>query len=139
MIVRDPLGEQASVKAALAPLGSRSPLHGKVSWRVAFWVPLPPGHRKRTRDPRRKSVVPDAQPFELEALRDGVIEEVVMDVDLPADTPERFRDRILSEGWERLARHRLGAPSPVRPHAPVIVSGEMAKREFERRAIGRVG
>jgi hypothetical protein len=135
MIVRDPLGEQKSVKNALAPFGSSSPLHGKVSWRVAFWVPLPPGHAKRTRNVNRRSIVPDVRDFELDAIRDGAIEEVVLEVDLAADTPDHFRERIMLEAWERLAKHRLGGVSPVRPEAPVIVSGEIAAREFERRKL----
>lgn len=135
MIVRDPMGDQASVLNALAPLGSRSPLHGKVSWRVAFWVPLPPGHKKRTRDPARRSIVPDVQGFELEAIRDGAIEEVVLEVDLAADTPEHFRDRILLEGWDRLVKSRMGVV-PVKAGKPLIVSPDIAAREQRRRAIG---
>jgi hypothetical protein len=142
MILRDPLYEQKSVLLSLAPLGSSSPVHGKVAWRLAFWIPLPPGHKKRTKDEARKSAVPDASPAELQAIRDGVLQEIHMEVDLPADTPEHFRDRLFMQAWENLALHRAGIPmaiikarDPACHDRPILVSGEMAAREFDRRSL----
>lgn len=133
MLIGAGMGELAA--AQLSGLGSRSPMHGHVSDRLVFWIPLPPGHPKRTRDDARKSVVPDVRDFELRALRDGAIEEVVMENRIPLDLPEELRSRAAIEAWERLTKSRMGV-LPTRGAAPLIATPEAAAREQRRRAIG---
>lgn len=134
IIVAKGIYESPEVMDGLARHGAEHLVANKVTYKVVFWVPLPPGHPKRKRDLARGTVVPDAIAHEIAALRDGAIEEVVLNVDLPADTPDVFRDRIMREAWERLARHRMGAV-PVVAADPIIVSGEVAAREFKRRSL----
>jgi hypothetical protein len=135
--------EQPSAAPALAALGTRSPLFGKVTYRVAFWVPLPPDKLPKLatakRDPSRTSIVQDVQPNELAAIRDGVIEEIVLEVTLPLAPPvgathEEARDRTMIEGWSRLARHRLGF-APKKPTAPLMASDAVRARDFKNRRL----
>lgn len=143
IIVDKGMGEQPGGVAALSRLGSRSPLAGKVTYRVAFWVPLPPDKLPKLatvkRDPARASIVQDVQPNELAAIRDGAIEEIVLEVTLPLEPPvgathEEARDRTMIEGWNRLARHRLGF-TPKKPRAPGIASESVLARDFENRRL----
>lgn len=135
MLIAKGIEEDVTVRASLAKHGALGLVLGQISYKCVFWVPLPPGHPKRTRDASRKSVVPDVRDFELEAIRDGVVEEVVMNAPFKSDIADDLRDRMMVEAWENLTRHRL------RQHVPhtggvIITPGELPKREFERRSLG---
>jgi hypothetical protein len=137
------MGEQPEGVAALARLGSRSPLHGMDSYRVAFWVPLPPGHPKATRDVTRSSVVPDVSPLELQAIRDGAVEEVVLEWSCEKAAPQEWRARAMKAAWWNLARHRAGGKTTRQAAAPVIAlpngsprgPEQLAARDYENRKL----
>jgi hypothetical protein len=139
MLVRKGLEEEASVQTALASNGLQHLTAKQISYKCVFWIPLPLDHRKRTKDLTRGSIVPDVLPFELAALRDGVIEEVVMNAPFPDDTPDAQRDMMMTAAWERLYRHRWGQVGLVPPEpgikAPTIIGAELEQREQQRRSI----
>jgi len=134
MLIAKGIEEDGSVRASLARHGALDLVAGQISYKCVFWVPLPPGHRKRTRDDSRRSVVPDVRDFELLAIREGVIEEVVMNAPFPADTPDELRDRMMVAAWENLTRHRLGL-HVANTERPIITPGELPAREFQRRSL----
>jgi len=101
-------------------------------YRCIFWVPRRPG--TWVRNDTRKSVVPDAWPHELEALRDGAIEEVELEVGFPHDLPEELRDKALVQAWENLAKSRLGYV-PGGLVLPELVSEVVAEKDFKRRTL----
>lgn len=139
MLVRKGIEEEASVQKTLASAGLQGLTARQISYKCVFWIPLPPGHRKRTKDVARGSVVPDVLPHELAALRDGVIEEVVMNAPFPDDTPDAHRDMMMNKAWDNLYRHRWKQVGLVPPdagaQAPIILGSELTAREFERRSI----
>lgn len=131
------MGEQPEARRALEPLGEHSPLHGFDSYRVAFWVPLPPNRlpklAKRKRDDSRSSVVPDATDSELRAIRDGVIEEIVLEWQCEKVAPEEWRIRAMKQAWARLAKDRAGVSREA--SVPVLVSPQIEARDFANRRL----
>lgn len=136
------MGEQPEGKVALAGLGSLSPMHGMDSYRVAFWIPLPPHKLPKfaefKRDVTRASIVPDVLPNELQAIRDGVIEEVVLEWSCEKAAPQDWRIKAMKAAWGNLARDRNGGVMPRPASAPLLRSQQIEARDFENRR-GAVG
>ncbi|HEX5864894.1 MAG TPA: hypothetical protein VF014_11690 [Casimicrobiaceae bacterium] len=75
-----------------------------VKLRVAFWIPMPAPHKRS----EGKSEVIDPRAFELQALRDGAIEEHVQEFDFPKQPSlDEARARLMPV-WEGLTAHSLG-------------------------------
>ena len=92
---------------------------GEMTMRVAFWIPMP---RPFKRSPGKSEVI-DARSFELQALRDGAIEEHVQEFIFEKQpTLEEARARLMPV-WEGLTAQSLGQ----RPNGvPVDRSGRLS-------------
>ena len=128
------MGEQPEGRRALEPLGKRSPLHGVDSYRVVFWIPPRPGSDASKRDENRVSAAPDATSFELQRIRDGVIEEVVLEWGCKKEAPEEWRIRACKQAWWNLARSRVGHVVREPVVAP-LSSPAIEARDFENRRL----
>ncbi len=88
----------------------------RAKWLVAFWLPVPHG-KQVPRDMRtRPSAVADAQPFELQALADGVLLEVTAAFVFPLDMPMSARREAVDKEWRAQLERRFGAaPEDLAP------------------------
>lgn len=149
------MGEQPEGRRALEPLGKRSPVAGMDTYRLCFWIPiaepaLPKYARSGScepatvkRDETRHSAVPDVTTIELQRIRDGAIEEVVMEWECEKAAPEEWRNRACEQAWRNLAKNRATGWIPSRPlrivsalptggqHGPNLI----AARDFENRRL----
>lgn len=72
--------------------------------RVAFWIPAKRPYQRCAGDTQTIC----ARPFELQALKDGAIEEVVEDFAFPEQPSVDEMRRRLMPVWEGLTAERLG-------------------------------
>lgn len=97
-----------------------SPLKHPIKMRVVFWVPVKPPFQRG--DGRTQTIC--ARPFEIQALKDGAIEEVVEDFTFPEQPSIEEMRRRLMPVWEGLAVDSLGvlpngAPRDDKPNLAV--------------------
>lgn len=105
---------------------------GFAKWLVAFWIPVPPGPKRKRRDlALRPSLVRDAQPFELRALADGALVEIGATFLFELGMPLKERRERIDEEYRKKCAELLGfmpdSPSTLvvstdgRSHAPGVM------------------
>lgn len=99
--------EQSEAAPILDARGAPLELVKQRYWATfAFWLPAPRPFRRS--DGRSK--VPDAKPFELQALRDGAIVEHVQEFEFPKQPPDWLLTKGMMHVWEGLTADSLGMP-----------------------------
>lgn len=96
-----------------------SALKRPVTLRVAFWLPKPKPYQRTAAGTTQ---VLDARPFEIQALKDGAIEEHVQDFTFPEQPSLDEMRRRLMPVWEGLTVESLGVLPNGAPedHAPKL-------------------
>ncbi len=91
-------------------------------WLVAFWFQAPEGKRVRRNMKVQPTPVGDAQPFELQALADGALLEVMANFQFPLAMPMAKRRDIIDSEWREQHLKRLG----FLPETLTLVGGPVA-------------
>lgn len=89
-----------------------APVECPVKFRVAFWVPAKQPFQRCD----GATVVGDARPFEIQALKDGAIVEELQDFTFPRQPTMPELVKHLMPHWEKRTVSRLG----VLPNAPPV-------------------
>lgn len=101
-----------------------------VDWCVVFWFWVPPDKRERRHLQTTPSRVHDAQPFELQALAEGEIEEEWFNQTFPGAMPLEARSAYLIGLWQQRCFERLG----FIPDATGVGVGAAGRVEVSSRA-----
>src|ERR1700744_3996624 len=81
------------------------PVKRAVTMRVAFWIPMPAPYQRTAGE----SQVLETMPFEIQALKEGAIEEHVQDFTFPKQPSKDEMLRRLMPVWEGLTAANLDA------------------------------